>query len=536
MGNSGGAPDGSGASGGAASTAGTGTGGAITNVPGLSLMHRLNTAEYNATVADVLGVASQPATTNWRGGETDGFDNIAAVLGVNDEQYGLYYAAAEALATEVFASDALRAKVLTCATTDDMACVKTIISQTGLRVFRRPLLDAEVTNYAKVYTAARGQGEDHTSSVKHVLWSLLSSAEFLFRMEFDNGVNTKHPVSGYELATRLSYFLWSSAPDDALLAAAPTLTTDAVINTTVDRLLADKTKSARFVNHCAGQWLGARKVVSHAVDKMVYPSWSTDVATAASQEMYSYFDEFLRNPLPWTDFLTKDVNYLTAPLAGIYGIPNVTSTTPVRTEYAADNRSGFLGLVGFLSVSSVDRRSSPTLRGKWVLLNLLCAPPPPPPADVPLLEAGAVDPDKASVREVLEAHRAAPACNACHSIMDPFGLALEQYDGIGKFRTAYPDMSAIDPATELPMSTSFPDGVKFSGLSGTADVVKKDARFQTCVTEKLYTYGLGRSLSTEDKANSAAVTKTWQTGELSLNKLLHTLTTAEAFRNRTPAL
>ncbi|MBC8131996.1 MAG: DUF1587 domain-containing protein, partial [Deltaproteobacteria bacterium] len=166
---SGGAGSGSGANGGAASNVGS-----VANVPGLSLMHRLNTAEYNATVADVLGTKLQPATANWRGGEVDGFDNIAAVLGVNDDQYGLYVDAAESLSKDVFASDTLRAKVLTCATTDDMACVKTIISQTGLRVFRRPLLEPELTTYSKVYQKARAQGEDHASSVRHVLWALLS--------------------------------------------------------------------------------------------------------------------------------------------------------------------------------------------------------------------------------------------------------------------------------------------------------------------------------------------------------------------------
>ena len=522
-----------GASGGVNPTAGA-SGGPV-NIPGVSLMHRLNTAEYNATVADVLGTKLQPADGNWRGGEVDGFDNIAAVLGVNDDQVGLYVDAAEALANDVMASDVLRAKVVTCTTVDDMACIKTIIQQTGLRIFRRPILDTEVATYTKAYKAARSQGEDHNASVKEVLWALLSSAEFLYRMEFDNGGKTKHPVSGYELASRLSYFLWSSAPDDALLTAAPTLTTDAVINTTVDRLLADPVRSARFVNNFAGQWLGGRKVVPHAVDKTTYPLWSADVANAASAEVYSYFDEFLRKNRPWTEFLSADLNFVNGPLASIYGMTDVTGATTVRKENTADNHAGFMGLVGFLAVSSVDRRSSPTVRGKWVLLNLLCAPPPPPPANVPKLEDNGAKPEATNVRAVLEAHRAAPACNACHSVMDPFGLALEQFDGIGKFRTAYPDGTAIDPATELPKSSSFPDGLKFSGMKGAEDAVSSDPRFKTCIAEKLYTYGLGRSLSTEDKANSAAISKNWQTGELSINKLLHGLATSEAFKTRTPA-
>ncbi len=501
-----------------------------TNVPGVSLMHRLNTAEYNATVADVLGTKLQPATVNWRGGEVDGFDNIAAVLGMNDDQYGLYVDAAETLALDVFANDATKAKVLTCATTDDMACVKTIIQQTGLRVFRRPILDAEVDTYTKVYKTARAQGEDHATSVKEILWALLSSAEFLYRMEYDNGVTTDHPVTGYELASRLSYFLWSSAPDDAMLAAGANLNNDAAIDTTVTRMITDP-KSARLVTNFAGQWLGAREVGPHAVDKPTYPTWSPDIANAAATEMYSYFDEFLRKDLPWTDFLKKDLNFVTPALASLYGITGVTGTTSTRVEaFAGDNRAGFMSLVGFLTVSSVAARSSPTLRGKWVLVNLLCAPPPPPPPGVPKLEDGNAKPESTNVRAVLEAHRSAAGCKACHSVIDPYGLAMEQYDGIGQFRTQYPDKSTIDPSTTLI------DGTTFAGLQGAEDATAKDPRFQTCITEKLYTYGLGRSLSTDDKAKSAAITQTWQGGgQLTVSKLLHALTASTAFRNRTAA-
>ncbi len=514
------------------SAGGPGTVPGVVN-PGLSAMHRLNTAEYNATVADALGTTLQPATGNWRGGEIDGFDNIASVLGVDDTQYGLYLDAAEAIAKDVFASDALRAKIVTCATADDMACVKGIISKTGLKAFRRPLLDAEVATYTKVYTTSRAQGADHNGSLQNVLWSLLSSAEFLYRMEFDNGVKTKHLISGYELATRLSYFLWSSAPDDALLAAANDLNTDAAIGTAVDRMLTDQ-KSARLVQNFAGQWLGARKVLAHPVAADVYPAWTPDIASAASKEMFAYFDEFLRSDRPWSEFLSADMNFVNAGLAGLYGIPNVTGTASTRVEYTADARKGFMGLIGFLAVSSVDRRSSPTLRGKWVLVNLLCSPPPAPPATAGKLEDKG-DPTNTNIRAVLEAHRASPACSSCHSIMDPFGLAIEQYDGIGKFRTKYPDGSTIDPSTLLPPSSTYPQGISFSGLDGAEKAVTDDPKFKECITEKLYTYGLGRSLSNDDKNNAVAIEKDWETtGALSVGRLLHRLALAEPFRYRNP--
>jgi hypothetical protein len=525
--------------GGTSSNPNPGSGGAAVNgAPGVSLMHRLNTAEYNATVADVLGTTLQPATENWRGGQIEGFDNIASVLGVDDDQYGLYVDAAQAIANDVFASPTLMAKVLTCTTADDMTCVKSIITQTGLRVFRSPVTDAEFTAFTTVYTQARAQGETHANAIKDVLWSMLSSAEFLYRMEFDNGVTTKHPITGYELASRLSYFLWSSAPDDALLtAAAGTLNADATISSTVDRMLADP-KSARFVTNFAGQWLGARDVIAHPVDKTLYPSWTPDVATAAANEVFSYFNEFLRNDLQWTDFLKMDVNFVNAPLAAFYGMPAVTGTAAVRTVFSGDQRQGFLGLAGFLADSSVAARSSPTLRGKWMLVNLMCAPPPAPPANVPkLVNTTGADPASTNVRTALEAHRAAPACSGCHSVMDPFGLALEQYDGVGHFRTMYPDGSVIDPSTSLPISSSFPMGISFSGLDGAETAVGTDPRFKTCIGQKLYTYGLGRSLqgSADDIANAAVISQNWEAaGDLSVNKLIHGLALAEAFRNRSP--
>jgi hypothetical protein len=298
-------------------------------------------------------------------------------------------------------------------------------------------------------------------------------------------------------------------------------------------MLAD-TKSARFVTNFVGQWLGARNVEVHPVDKGLYPSWTPDVATAAATEIYAYFDEFLRNDLQWTDFLKLDVNFVNQPLAAFYGMPAVTGTATTRTTFTTDQRQGFLGLAGFLANSSVASRSSPTLRGKWLLVYLMCAPPPPPPMPFKLEDNGA-HPESGNVRALLEAHRAAPGCKVCHSVMDPFGLALEQFDGIGHFRTSYPDGSAIDPSTELPASTSFPNGLTFSGLDGAATAVGTDPRFKACVTRKLYTYGLGRSLSDSDIANAAVITKTWQDGgDLSVNKLMHDLVLAEAFRNRTP--
>jgi len=514
--------------------------------PGHVAVHRLNTNEYNATVADVLGTKLQPANANWRGGELGGFDNMAAVLGVDADQFRRYFDAAETLTKDVFADATLRAKLVTCTTTDDLACVKTILGTTGTRIFRRPLTAAEVTTYTNVYTGARKLGDDHNASVRLMVQSLLSSAEFLYRIELDQSPNStaKHPVTPYELASRLSYFLWGSAPDDQLLAAAAndTLGNDDVLDSAVDYMLSDP-RSNRFVTNFAGQWLGVRRVVPHPAAPDIYPEWNPVVADAAAQEMYLYFNEFLRSGRSWLDFMKADVNYVTPELAKLYGMPTpagaVTGGAPVRVEGVADGRVGFAGLMGFLAMSSPDRRSSPTLRGKWLLLNMMCTTPPDPPPNVPLLEKKG-DTSMLNVRQVLEEHRANPACASCHALFDPFGLALEQYDGIGKFRTTYANMSTIDPATELQPSSAYPNGLKFSGiegangLPGVAEAVSSNPGFATCISQKMLTFGLGRLLTETDTPYLDVVNKEWLRADAtpSIPRLIHGLVGTETFRYR----
>jgi hypothetical protein len=503
--------------------------------PGRVEMHRLNTAEYNATVQDVLGTSLAPATSSWRGGELGGFDNMASVLGVDADQYGRYFEAAEALTNDVFGNAALAGKFLTCTTTDDNACISSILSNAGLKIFRRPLTPAEITTYTKVYTAARGQGDDHTASARLMVQALLSSAEFLYRIEIDPDPTSagKHPVTPYELASRLSYFLWSSAPDDQLYSAAAngTLANDDVLTQAVDYMLGSA-KSNRLVSNFAGQWLGARRVLDHPTAPDVYPNWNPQIAAAAAEEMYLYFNEFLRSGRTWLDFMKADINFVNAPLAQYYGLPAPASGT-VRMENTADNRAGFAGLVGFLAMSSPDRRTAPTLRGKWLLLNLMCTTPPDPPPNVPQLEDKG-DTSMLNIRAVLEAHRANPACAACHNLFDPFGLALEQYDGIGKFRTTYPDGSTIDPATSLVDSEAYPGGLAFSGLAGAADAVSQNPGFATCISQKLLTYSLGRLLTETDHPYLDVVNEEWlKPGSTpSVASLIKGLVKTETFRFR----
>ncbi|HTA89922.1 MAG TPA: DUF1592 domain-containing protein [Polyangiaceae bacterium] len=518
-------------------TTSTGATGPVTVVdthgidPGASLIHRLNTAEYNNTVKDVLGTSQQPGNAQWAAEETADFDNIAAVMDVDAKQYQLYYDAAGVVAGDVFANAPLKSQLVTCETADDTACVQSFINAAGLKLFRRPLGADEVGTYQTVYTNARSATLSHDDSLQQVLIALLSSAEFLYRMEFDPtpSSTTPHPLTGYELASRLSYFLWQSAPDAALLASAAdnSLTKTDVLGAAVDRLSADP-KYERFTQSFVGQWLGIRNVATHGVTASDFPAWTPALGAAMATEVYSFFDEFAKGNRPWTDFITADVNYVNADLAKLYGMPAVPAGVTQRVEFTSDNRFGFLGMGAFLALSSYEYRTAPTLRGRWILLNLLCTPPKDPPPNIPPLDAdpSSVSAAQQNVRARLEAHRANPICASCHASLDPYGLALENFDAIGEYRATYPDGSVIDA------SASMPDGTNFSGLSGLASYVAAKPDLLQCVEQELFTYSLGREINDTDQPYLAGVRQTWSAGTPSIPSLIKGLVGADTFRMR----
>jgi hypothetical protein len=526
----------------AAFACGGGGGGTVEVLdPGRKEMHRLNSTEYNATIQDVLGTNLQPASGTWRAGELGGFDNQASVLGVDEIQYDRYFNAARDLATEVMASEELRGRFISC-TLSDPGCAKSSIETAGLRLFRRPLDPKASETYQRVYDAARALGDDEAAAFTLTLQALLSSAEFLYRTEIDpDPASTQpHPLDAFELASRLSYFLWSSAPDVELLGAATdgSLTQPATLGATVDRMLKDR-RSERLVANFAGQWLGAREVLSHPV-AATFPHWSPQFAKDAGEEMLLYFSDFLTSGRSWFEFPTADINFVNPALAYFYGdLPTTSIDTRIfeRIEYHGDRRKGFFGLVGFLAVSSFDRRTSPSRRGRWIAANMLCAAPRAPPPNIPELEVAAGGPGdlaQLNIRQILERHRTNPGCAGCHQEFDAYGLALEEFDAIGRYRSSYEDGTPIDVAVTLPPSPTHPNGLTFSGLDGLADAVSSDPRFGACLARKLLTYGLGRSLTVSDEPHLQRAVATWLTpGETpSIRRLVQALIASEAFRLR----
>ena len=298
-------------------------------------------------------------------------------------------------------------------------------------------------------------------------------------------------------------------------------------------------KSERFVVNLAGQWLGAREVLSHPVGPQ-FVQWSRPTAQAASREILLYFSDFLRSGRSWFEFPKADVNFVDGALAYFYGMP--TDATEVgtfqRVEYPGDKRAGFFGLAGFLSVTSLDRRTSPSRRGRWIVSNLLCRDPPPPPPVVPMLNGDQPGTDGGSatvnIRETLEQHRQNPGCAACHALFNPYGLALEQYDAIGRFREAYEDGTPVDASATLPASASRPAGAVIEGLDGLSQAVAVDPSFGTCLARKLLTYGLGRTMTAGDDRHVEEARGEWlEPGQTpSIGRLIHALVSTQAFLSR----
>jgi hypothetical protein len=538
---SGGTPMGSG---GSVGTGGTnpGQGGgppieAMGQDPGRVEIHRLNNTEYNNTVRDLLGTTSQPAT-KFLAEEGLNFDNTATALGMTSAQYDAYFGAARDLAAEATTLAKLQGSA-TCtlgAAAND-ACARQIVEAFGARVYRRPLEAAEIDRAMKVFNDDLGRGGTAQEAILLTGRALLSAANFLYRIEYDAmpASPVPHSLSGYELASRLSYLGWSSMPDDTLFAAAKdgSLWQDATLDAQVDRILADP-KAAAFVESFAGQWLDIRKLITHSVTPSVFTTYTAELSDAMLQEGYLWFQEFLNQNRPLSDWFTADFNYVNDTLAQHYGMPAPgTGAQLKRVEVTNDQRKGFLGLASFLTQTSFPSRTSPTLRGVWLLSELLCSPPPPPPAKVPKLDESATPAEMMqpagteNVKTRLERHRADPVCAGCHKILDPMGLGLERYDGIGRYRETYGNGDPIDPAGTLP------DGTAFSGPDQLGQILGQDPRFPACVESKLFTYALGREVENYDAETLKAIQAKWAAGgPLTLRNLMKSIVLSNAFRFR----
>jgi hypothetical protein len=389
-----------------------------------------------------------------------------------------------------------RQKTLICDPESGRACVERILTALARRAYRRPPVPREIDALVRLADRAVAAGQSAEQGLQLAIQAMLVSPNFLFRIERDPDPldsSAVHDVSQYELASRLSYFLWSSMPDDELFALAGSgrLRDPDVLTAQVDRMLADPRASA-FAANFAGQWLETRNLDVVKPDPDKFKEWTPELRDAMKTETTMFFEYVLRENRPVSDFLNADYTFLNERLAAHYGIAGVTGSEFRRVALATDRRGGVLSQAGVLTVSSYPTRTSPVIRGKYVLQNLLGIPPAPPPPDVPALEESAGGGAR-SMREQLEVHRRNPSCAACHRNMDPLGFGLENYDAIGRWRDA-------DGEFEVDASGTLPDGQKF-GSAGEmrALLVSQLPQFSRTLTQKMLTYALSRGLKPYDR-------------------------------------
>jgi hypothetical protein len=419
------------------------------------------------------------------------------------------------------AATASRQKVFTClpATAgDEEACARKLLTALARHAYRRPATAADVETLLGFYRTGRRDGSFETG-IGLALERLLAGPEFLFRIERDPaGVAAGAPyrISDLELASRLSFFLWSSIPDDMLLELAERgrLRDPAVLERQVRRMLADD-RARSLVTSFAAQWLHLRNVDSATPDLERFPYFDENLRVAFRTETELFFESILREDRSVLDLLAADYTFLNERLAHHYGIPGIYGSHFRRVLLPNSSRGGLLGHGSILTVTSYSTRTSPVVRGKWLLDNILGAPPPPPPPNVPLLVERDARGKVLSMRAQMEQHRSNPVCATCHRLMDPLGFAFENFDGVGRWRTT-------DAGAPIDTSGVLPDGTPFRGVAELRDLLLKKQRdqFVWTVTDRLLTYALGRGVEYYDAPVIRRIMKDGASGGYELSSLI----------------
>jgi mono/diheme cytochrome c family protein len=422
-----------------------------------------------------------------------------------------------------------RRRILVCNPASGRGCVERIVAGLARRAYRRPPTPRELDALMRIADLGTKSGQSAEHGVQLAIQALLVSPHFLFRIERDPDPRDParvHDVSPFELASRLSYFLWSSMPDDELLALAESrrLGDARVLAAQVDRMLADPRASA-FAANFAGQWLETRNLDSVRPDPDLFREWTPELREAMKTETTMFFEHVLRENRPITDFLNASYTFLNERLATHYGIAGVAGAEFRRVELSNDRRGGVLGQGSVLTVSSYPTRTSAVIRGKYVLQNVLGIPPAPPPDDVPPLSESAAGGTR-SMREQLTVHRSNPTCAACHRNMDPLGFGLENYDAIGRWRDA-------DGGFPIDASGTLPDGQRFTTPGEMrALLVSQLPQFSRTLTSRMMTYALRRTLQPYDRSAVESVHRAVAADGYRLRTMVHQIVRSLPFQAR----
>ncbi len=419
-----------------------------------------------------------------------------------------------------------RNPLLPCDPAAGAACMEKILAQIARRAYRRPVSRPELAQLLAVAERARKAGYPPLQCVQFALQAVLVSPHFLFRVERDPREGGNGLLSDWELATRLSYFFWSSIPDEELLALAGAgrLHRPDVLDAQARRMMRDA-KSAALAENFAGQWLETRSLDAVKPDPVKFPAWGFDLKEAMKTETRMFFEAVMRENLPVSAFIDSRFTFLNETLAKHYGVKGVTGPDFRRVALETDQRGGVLTQASVLTVSSYPSRTSPVLRGKYILENVLGAPPPPPPADVPALDEAAVG-KKGTLRQQFEQHRSNAACAACHAKMDVLGFGLENYDAIGRWRTQ-------DGAFPVDASGTFPNGRKFATPAEMKQVLSAELpEFTNCLIEKLLTYALGRGLEAYDRRTVREINRAAAAGDYKFESIVMAIVHSVPFQQR----
>ena len=399
--------------------------------------------------------------------------------------------------------------------TGDMPCARRILLTLARRAYRRPVTDSDIQDLLPFYEKGRAEA-GFDAGIERALERLLVSPQFLFRVEHSPATDVAR-ISDIELASRLSFFLWSSIPDDTLLnvAAQGQLKNPIVLEREVTRMLRDR-RSASLVTNFAEQWLFVRDIEAKQPDGLIFPDFDETLRSAMRTETDLFLDSVLRESRSVLDLLTANYSFINERLAKHYGIPNIEGSYFRRVTFPVGSpRGGLLGQGSILTLTSYATRTSAVVRGKWVLENLLSAAPPPPPADVPAFKNDGPAPGQVlTMREAMTQHRANPSCAGCHARMDPIGFAMENFDAVGRWHDR-------DAGNVIDASGTFPGGVAFTGMAGLKKVLVNDRdQFVNTVAGKLLMYALGRNLQYYDEPSVRAIVHGAAPGNYTLASLV----------------
>ena len=437
-----------------------------------------------------------------------------------------------------------RRRIFICHAADN-ACAKQIVSTLARRAYRQSVTDADL-NRLMTFVGQVGKGtlrvrpianrpgrepgnrEDFEAGIETALQRILASPKFVFRVERDPAEGPAvHRITDIELASRLSFFLWSSIPDDELLnvASKGLLQNPTILETQVRRMLADP-KAEALVTNFAGQWLHLRNVPNVLPNSDLFPDFDDNLRQSMRRETELFFESIIREDHSVLDLLTADYTFVNERLARHYGIPDIYGSRFRRVAITDDARRGLLGQASILAVTSHAERTSPVVRGKFILENILGTPVPPPPPDVPQLKETAAGEKPKMMREQMAEHRANPACATCHKVMDPIGFALENFDAVGAWRTREAG-GAIDASGELA------DGTSINGVVTLREaLVRRPDMFASTLTEKLLTYGLGRGLDYYDMPVVRAIVRESAPGNYKFSAIVMGIIRSTPFQMR----